>query len=176
MTSASTRGSCAGWSTICESDPWKHLEELLPSHLLWFSAGHSASSYGALPTWYPVLSLNKLLLFKKWSLSLIIDICMVTLTFVVLGRRYFENRVSSDVFWGHLTGVLFGLSEPCASSRRLWDLVCIVSSPVCLNKQSHFAEDKSPSAPVVVCNPSGTILSFFRYCICFKKNQYPEGT
>lgn len=47
---------------VCELDPQTYLEELLPPYLLWFSAGHSASSYGALPTWHPVLSLNKLLL------------------------------------------------------------------------------------------------------------------
>lgn len=49
---------------VCELDPSNHLEELVPSCLLWFSAGHSASSYGALPPWYPVLSLNNCC-FKK---------------------------------------------------------------------------------------------------------------
>lgn len=84
---------------VCELDSSNHLEELVPSCLLWFSAGHSASSYGALPPWYPVLSLNNCCFKKrKRSLSLTIDIYIVTLTFVVLGRKYFENRVSSDVF------------------------------------------------------------------------------
>lgn len=86
-------------------------------------------------------------------------------------KIFWEQGILRCVLRALHRSVVWTVWTLCFPPGCLWDLVCIAWSPVCLNKQSHFAEDKSPSAPVVICNPSGTILLFFGYCICLKKKK-----